>query len=338
MIVAKASIGEVPYLVETLGTARAFATINVKSRVDSIVRKTLVADGAKVRAGDILAELDSRQIRAQIKQAEAALAKNTAENAQAKRDVQRYEALLAKRAGNRINVENARLKVATTAAAMAADEAQIENLKVQLSYYTIKAPIDGRIGVMNVKTGATIRAGDNSSTGVLVTLVQASPIYVSFSLPQALLPLVRAAIAKSEGEVAARPQGAKRYARGTLKLVDSTIDAGTGTITGYAIFDNKDEFLWPGQICDLRVILRRDKNVVSVPREAMQSGQNGNFVFVVDNGKALVKPVKILRAQEGREILASGLEGTETVVIEGALSLRNGSRVQVRNKPAKRDS
>jgi len=331
VLVAKATRGEVPFLIETLGTTKAFAVVNVKSRVDSIIQKVLVADGAKVKEGDVLVELDSRQIRAQIRQAKAALAKDMAENEQAQRDVRRFEELLARRAGNRINVENARLKVATTAAAIEADKAQIDNLEVQLTYYTIKAPISGRIGIFNAKPGNTIRAGDNSATGVLVTIIQSAPIYVSFSLPQALLPEIRKAIDTGIGEVTASPQGSTRSATGKLKLIENAIDTGTGTITVHAIFENQDEFLWPGQLCDLRVVLRRDKEVLSVPREAIQSGQEGTYVFAVEDGVAKVKPVKIIRAQEGREILASGLEGNETVVIEGALSLRNGSRVQIRN-------
>lgn len=338
VLVAKATKSEVPFLIEALGTSRAFATVNVKSRVDSVIQKTFAADGAKVKSGDILVELDSRQIRAQIRQAQAALAKSTAENEQAKRDVRRYSELLARRAGNKINVENARLRVATTAATMAADQAQIDNLKIQLTHYTIRAPINGRIGIFNAKAGSAIRAGDNSATGILVKIIQTAPIYVSFSLPQSLLPDVRKAIETGIGEVTARPQGASRTTTGKLKLVENAIDTGTGTVTVHALFDNKDEFLWPGQLCDLRVILRRDRDIVSVPREAMQSGQNGNFVFVIQDGVAKVRRVTILRAQEGRELLSSGLKGDETVVTEGALSLRNGSRVQVRNNPDKRDS
>jgi membrane fusion protein, multidrug efflux system len=338
VIVAKATKGEVPFLIETLGTTRAFATVNVKSRVDSTIKQIFVADGAKVKAGETLVELDSRQIQAQIKQAEAALAKDTAENAQAGREVRRFEELLARNAGNKVSVENARLKLATTAAAMASDKAQLENLNVQLSYYTIKAPISGRIGIFNAKTGNTIRSGDNTATGVLVTIIQATPIYVSFSLPQSMLPELRKAIDSGAGEVSARPQGTDRSATGKLQLIENAIDVGTGTVTVHAIFDNKDELLWPGQLCNLRVILRRDQGIVSVPREAMQSGQDGNFVFVIEEGVAKIKKVRILRAQEGREIIGTGLDGSETVVIEGALSLRNGTKVQIRNNQTKRDS
>lgn len=339
VIVAKATKAEVPFLIEALGTTKAFATVTLKSRVDSVIQKIHVSDGAKVKAGDILVDLDSRQIQAQIRQAEATLAKDMAENAQAKRDVSRFAELVARQTGTKINLENARLKVATTAAAIEADKAQIENLKVQLSYYTISAPIDGRIGIFNSKEGNTIRAGDNTATGVLVTIIQSAPIYVSFSLPQSLLPEIRQAIESGAGSIEARPQGATRSAIGKLSLIENAIDTTTGTVTIHALFNNTDEFLWPGQLCDLRVVLRTDKDVVSVPREAIQSGQNGNFVFVIENGTARVKPVKVLRSQEGRDILSEGLTGDETVVVDGALSLREGARVEIRsNGPSKRDS
>lgn len=334
VLAGKATIGEVPFLVEALGTARAYSTVNLKSRVDAYIRKIHVADGAKVKAGDLLVELDSRQIRAQIRQAKATLARNTAEHEQAKRDLVRYTSLLARRAGTRISLETAKTKVATTAAAMSADQAQIDNLNVQLSYYTIKAPISGRIGVFNSKEGNIIRAGDSSATGILATIVQATPIYVTFSLPQRHLAAVREAIKAKSGIVDAKPQGTDRWVKGRIALVENTIDANTGTITVQALFENKDEFLWPGQLCDLKITLRIDENIVSVPRDAVQSGQNGNFVFVIENGIARVQPVKLLRSQLGRELIAKGLKGNETLVIDGALSLRKGSRVQIRNQPS----
>lgn len=334
VMAGKATIGEVPFLVEALGTARAFSTVNLKSRVDAYIRKIHVADGAKVKAGDILVELDSRQIRAQIRQAKAALARNTAENEQAKRDLVRFTSLLARRAGTRISLETAKTKVATTAAAMSSDQAQIDNLEIQLTYYTIKAPISGRIGVFNSKEGNIIRAGDSSATGILATIVQATPIYLTFSLPQRHLAAVRSAINSKSGVVEARPQGTDKWIKGRIALVENTINANTGTITVQALFENKDEFLWPGQLCDLKITLRKDQNVVSVPRDAIQSGQQGTFVFVIENGIARAQPIKVLRSQLGRELIAKGLKGNETLVIDGALSLRKGSRVQIRNQPS----
>lgn len=338
VITGQATRGPVPFVIETVGNVQPIATVSIKTRVDSYINKIAVADGAKVNAGDVLVQLDSRQIIAQIAQAEASFARNHALLEQAQRDVRRFSELLARNSGTKINLDNARTQVLTAQALILSDQAQVDNLKVQLSYFTIKAPISGRIGTISAKAGNIIRAGDNSATGILGTIVQTSPIYVSFSLPQNLLPELRAAIAAGTGSVTVKPQGTERTATGKIALLENTIDSATGTITVRAVFENADEFLWAGQLCSVRLVLRTDENVVSVPRDATQSGQNGNFVFIVDKGVAQVKPVQISRSQDGRDIVASGLTGNETVVIDGALSLVNGARVQIRNQTPKRDS
>lgn len=334
--VAQVTRGDMPMVIETVGSVQPMAAVSIKTRVDSYIDKIAVPDGAPVKQGDILVRLDDRQIVAQIKQAEASLARNRALLEQAQRDVRRFAELLAKNTGTKINLDNARTQVATAQALILSDEAQIENLKVQLSYYTIRAPISGRIGTITAKAGNIIRAGDNSATGILGTIVQTTPIYVAFSLPQRMLGEIRAAIASGSGEVVATPQGTDRSAKGKLTLIENQIDAATGTITVRATFENADEFLWAGQLCTVRVVLRTEKNIVSVPREATQSGQTGNFVFVVSKGAVQVKPVTVLRTQDGRDIISSGLEGGETIVVDGALSLVNGSRVLIRSgqKPA----
>jgi len=163
-----------------------------------------------------------------------------------------------------------------------------------------------------------------------------TPVYVTFSLAQRYLPELRQSINANTGHVEATPQGSTRSVRGKIAILDNAIDSATGTIAIRAEFENADEFLWPGQLCNLRIVIRTDPDVVSVPRDATQSGQNGNFVFVVENGVAQVRPVKILRTQDNRDIVESGLKGDETVVTDGALSLVNGSRVQPRNQQAKK--
>jgi membrane fusion protein, multidrug efflux system len=210
-----------------------------------------------------------------------------------------------------------------------------------LSFYTIRAPISGRIGAVNVRPGNIIRAGDNNPTGTLATIVQTTPIYVIFSVPQRLLPDYRAALLSKESFVEATPQGSKQPVRGRVAVIDNTIDPATGTVAVRAQFDNPDDKLWPGQLCNLRVVLRTERDVVSVPRTATQSGQTGTFVYVVENGVARVRPVTIARTQDGRDIVAEGLKGGEAIVVEGALALFNGARVETRTPAraaAKRDS
>lgn len=341
VVLDQARRGEVPVVHDAVGTVQPLAVVALKSRVDAQVQDITVPDGAVVKEGQLLARLDSRQIEAQIKQAEASLVRNKTVLEQATRDVGRFEELVARNAGTRVSLDNARTQVAAAKASILGDQAQIENLKVQLSFYTIRAPISGRIGTVNVKAGNIIRAGDNTVTGTLATIVQTTPIYVVFSVPQRLLADYRAAINSKDSYVEAIPQGSKEPVRGRIAFIDNTIDPATGTVAVRAEFANGDDKLWPGQLCNLRVVLRTEQDVVSVPRTATQTGQNGNYVYVIDNGIARVRPVKISRTQDGRDIVAEGMKGGEQIVVEGALALFNGARIETRtpaSAAAKRDS
>ena len=328
--------GPMPFMAEAVGTVQPIASVAIRSRIDAQIDSILVADGAPVKAGDILVRLDSRQIEAQIKQAEAALAKNRTALEQAERDVSRFSELVAKQTGTQVSLDNAKTAAAAVRASIMGDEAQIENLKVQLSWYTIKAPISGRVSTFSQKAGNIVRSGDSSATGTLTTIVQTTPIYVAFSVPQRLLGDLRDALSREDSEVSVTPQGANKSVKGRLAVIENTIDAATGTIIVRAAFNNPDEILWAGQLCSVRMTMRVDQDVVSVPREAVQAGQSGSFVYVIEDGVARVRPVQLARFQEGREIVTSGLKGGENVVVDGALALTNGARVEIRNAEVKK--
>ena len=328
--------GPMPFMAEAVGTVQPIASVAIRSRIDAQIDSILVADGAPVKAGDILVRLDSRQIEAQIKQAEAALAKNRTALEQAERDVSRFSELVAKQTGTQVSLDNAKTAAAAARASIMGDEAQIENLKVQLSWYTIKAPISGRVSTFSQKAGNIVRSGDSSATGTLTTIVQTTPIYVAFSVPQRLLGDLRNALSREDSEVSVTPQGANKSVKGRLAVIENTIDAATGTIIVRAAFNNPDEILWAGQLCSVRMTMRVDQDVVSVPREAVQAGQSGSFVYVIEDGVARVRPVQLARFQEGREIVTSGLKGGENVVVDGALALTNGARVEIRNAEVKK--
>jgi RND family efflux transporter MFP subunit len=251
---------------------------------------------------------------------------------QAVRDALRTADLLTRGSGTQLNVDNAKTQVASSKAVLAADQALLENQKVQLSWYTLIAPITGRLGTFNAKAGNIVRSGDNNASGIIATIVQTSPIYVAFSIPQTALADVRDAIAEGRSEVVATPQGGKRSAVGKIAVLDNTIDAATGTIMIRAMFPNADDVLWPGQLCNVRVTLRVDPDVISVPRIATQSGQIGNFIYVVENGVARSRKVTVGRFQDGRDIILDGLQGGETIVSDGALLLIDGSRVEIRKE------
>ena len=284
----------------------------------------------------MIVELDARQIDAQIKQSEAALAKDQTVLTQATRDAARFQVLFAKGADTRLNLDNAKTAVAAAEAQIANDEALIENEKVQRSWYTIASPINGRVGTFAAKRGNILRASDNTTTGTLATIVQTQPIYVAFSVPQARLPELHDAIAANGAETAATPQGGSKPAIGKVSVLDNTVDTTTGTIMVRATFPNNDKSLWPGQLCNVRVTLRTDPDTISIPREATQSGQIGTFVYVIENGIAHIRPVKLGRYQDGRDIVLDGLQGGETVVTDGALQLVEGARVEVQKDNSKK--
>lgn len=328
VIVGRAERRTMPVRIDTIGTVQPVASVVLRSRVDSQIDEILVSDGAVVHAGDILVKLDARQIIAQIQQAEAALAKDQAQLEQGQRDVERYSALVAKQAGTQINLDNAMTQVATLNAAVMGDQAALENLKVQLSYFTITAPITGRVGTISMKAGNLARAGEAGTA--LATINQISPIYVTLSVRQNLLAELRTALNQNIGDVTATPQGSKISASGKIKVIDNTIDAATGTINVKALFENKDEVLWPGQLCSVRINLRDDPNVVTVPRSAVQSGQIGNFVYVVQDNKAHIVPVTADTTIDNFTIIRSGLNGGEAVVTDGAMLLTNDAAVDIR--------
>ena len=334
--VGKSERGPLPYITDAIGTVQPIASVALRSRIDAQIESILVPDGARVKAGDILVKLDARQIEAQIKQAEATLAKDRAALEQAERDVSRYTELMSRQTGTQVSLDNAKTTATSARAAILGDQAQIENLNVQLSWYTIKAPLDGRVGTFSQKAGNIIRSGDATATGTLITIVQTTPIYVSFSVPQRLLSDLREAAMRSDSEITATPQGSTKPARGKISVIDNVIDPATGTITVRATFDNPDELLWAGQLCSVRIQLRVDPDVVSVPREAIQSSQNGTYVYIVEDGVARSRPIELGRFQENRQVILKGLNGNETIVTDGALALVNGSRVETRGPDAKK--
>lgn len=315
-----------PVRFDTIGVVQPMASVVLRSRVESQVTEVLVADGATVKEGDVIVRLDQRTIEAQIKQAEAQISRSQAQLEQAQRDVRRFEQLIANDAGSRVNLDNSRTQMATLQAQIIADQAALENLKVQLGFYTIRAPISGRIGVVGVKPGNIAKTADTATP--FATLIQTSPIYVAFAVPQKLLTDLRSAMMDGTAVVTATPQGATKSATGKIAVIDNSVDNASGTITLRAVFDNESELLWPGALCNVRVTLRTEPNAVVVPREAVQTGQNGNFVFVVQDGVAKVRPVTVDRAIDNESVISSGVKAGDSIVTDGQLLLTDGVRVE----------
>jgi membrane fusion protein, multidrug efflux system len=315
----------VPVRIEVLGSVTPIASVAIKSRVDSEITGVHFADGALVREGDLLFTLDSRTIEAQVRQVEGLLAGAKANLEQAERDVARYTELLAKNATTLVTLQNARTQTNIYRASVDSNTAQLENLNVQLSYCKIRAPITGRASMAAVKVGNFVRAGDST----LASLIQTAPVYVTFALSQSYLPDLRQALANESASIEAIIPGDPRRARGQVTMIENSVDAPTGTVPVRATMPNTDELLWPGTLVQVRLTFRQEE-AVTVPSTAVQVSQSGSYVFVVNNDVATVRPVQVARVLDSESVLASGLEGGETVVTNGQLLLSNGAKVAVR--------
>jgi RND family efflux transporter MFP subunit len=324
--VAVATKKMVPVRVDLLGSVTPIASVAVKSRLDSEIVGVHFQDGAMVRQGDILFTMDARAIEAQLHQAEGTLAKDQALLEGAERDVRRYTDLVSKGATPVTNLDNSKTQVATFQGAVKADQASIENLKVQIGYCTIRAQISGRVSMAAVKVGNFVRAADVTP---IASIIQTAPVYVTFALPQRSLPELRAALANESANIEAIIPGDPRKSGGQVTMIENTVDPTTGTVPVRATMPNADELLWPGTLISVRLNFREEE-AVTVPSTAIQVGQSGPYVFVIKDGVASVQPVKVARALDTETVLESGLNGGETVVTEGQLLLNNGTKVSAR--------
>jgi multidrug efflux system membrane fusion protein len=319
-----------PVFIEALGTVTPIEAVAVRSRLDSEIVGVHFRDGATVKKGDLLLTLDSRAIEAQIIQAEGNIARDKAQLEGAERDVRRYTDLVAKNATPVVNLDNAKTQSDTFRAAIRADEGALENLKVLLTYCTIRAPISGRISTAAVKVGNFVRAMD---VAPIATINQIAPIYVAFAVPQRNLPDVRAALAAETATVEAIVAGEKRRPSGQLTMIENAVDSATGMVTMRATMDNADQVLWPGALVTMRLTLRYEEGVV-LPTRAVLTGQAGKYVYVVKDNVAHVQHVTVAWGNETETVVSEGLAGGESVVTNGQLQLNNGTKVSAREPKA----
>jgi membrane fusion protein, multidrug efflux system len=315
-----------PVRLTALGNVTPVASVAIKTQVDTTITEVHFRDGASVQKGDLLFTLDCRQIEADMKRVQAIIdgAQSTLEQAQ--RDVERYTDLVGRNATPIVTLNNAQTAVNVSRATAESNRAQLENLKVQLSFCTIRASISGRISMANVKVGNFVRQAD---TTPMATINQMVPVYVSFTVPQKNLPDIRKAIAAETATVEAIIPGEEKRAIGQVTMIENSVDPATGMAMVRATMPNKNELLWPGTLVTTDMTLRNEDGVV-VPSQAVQVSQTGTFVFVIKDGVAQVQDVKVERQIGTESVIASGLNGGETVVTEGQLLLSSGTRVNVR--------
>jgi RND family efflux transporter MFP subunit len=327
---AKAERKSVPVDVDAIGMVTPISSVALKSRVETTIVSVHFEDGAKVAEGDLLFTLDSRQIDAQIEQAEGVLAKDQAQLEGAQRDFKRYGELIGKGATTQVNLDNAKTAADILIGTIKADQSALDNLKVQKSFTLIRAPFSGRISAANVKVGNFVRPADLSP---LAVINQMAPVYVAFAVPQRVLVDLRESMAKGASGVTATIPGHQRSETGKVAMVDNTVDATTGMVTVRGIMNNENETLWPGTLVATKLTIRSEDAVV-VPTVAVQRSQNGNYVFLVKDGVAKVQPVKVDRTFQGSSVVSEGLSGDESVVVDGQLLLSDGSRVEPRTRKA----
>jgi len=330
VVVVAAAAKPMPILIEAVGTVQAIASIQIKPRLDSQIMKVLVEEGALVKEGDLLFELDQRSLKAQLAQIEAQIRKDEAQVAQAKRDSARSEGLLGKGAGTVVARDTNLTAQKAAEAQLESNEALRTTILTQLSFTEIKAPVSGRIGSIPNKAGTVVRVADNTAASVLATINQVDPIYLQFAIPQVYLPELRAAMAEGNVTVNALVDD-KRKQSGSVAFIENTVDPMTGTVMVKAKIPNANEGLWPGQFVKAELVLGVEPQAISIPAPAVQLGPQGPYIFVVKDGRvAEVRPITIRRTQGGESVIGSGLKVGEQVVTDGQLRLVNGAAVTIK--------
>ncbi|MGB8957471.1 MAG: efflux RND transporter periplasmic adaptor subunit [Candidatus Aminicenantales bacterium] len=327
--VASAEQKDVPLEIASVGRAEALATVSVKAQVGGEVTGVYFKEGQNVRKGDRLFTIDPRPFEIAVRQAESLLEKDRAQLKNAEADVTRYADLVQKDYVTKEQYDALIANRDVLVAAVKADEAGISNARLNLDYATVRSPIDGRTGKLLIDAGNIIKAND---VGAAVVIDQISPIYVTFSVPEQNLVRIKEFMAKEalKVETVAAGEG-QTPASGVLTFVDNAIDETTGTIMLRGTFDNTDLALWPGQFLNVRLTLTTEKGVVVVPSQAVQTGQAGEYVFVVkDDLTAEMRPVKVAREFGGESVIAEGLKPGERVVTDGQLRLGPGAKVEVK--------
>lgn len=356
--VAKVTLKSVPVDITVVGNVEAYSVVSIRAQTGGMLTEVHFKDGDYVKKGDLLFVIDPKPLEGQmnsakanlakssalLKQAQAQLARDTANATYAHDQAERYQkgvadGVFAKEQGEQLKsaaaaqqqvLEADRAAIASAEAQIAADQSAINNLNIQLGYTTVKATLDGRSGNILQKAGNIVTA----NTTDLATIYAVEPIYVTFAVPEARLADVKRYSESNKLAVTARAQdGTGDLERGELTFIDNAVDTSTGTIKLKGTFPNKDHKLWPGQFVNVGLRLTTRNNAVVVPNQAVQTGQDGTYVYVVGEDRSVsVRPVKTGPRIDQDMVIDEGLQGGEIVVTEGQLRLQPGSKVQIRDQ------
>jgi membrane fusion protein, multidrug efflux system len=330
ILAAKVEQRTVSDTIRAIGRVEAFSTVEVKAQINGQIMQVNFRQGQDVKQGDLLFTIDPRPFEAALHQAQANLAKDRAQYRQAAADEHRYSTLLKERVGSRQQYDQVEATAASLSASVDADEAAVQTAQLNLEYTSIRAPIDGRTGDLLVHAGALVKPDADTA---MVVINQVHPVYVDFAIPEQKLPAVREFMAERKLAVqVSLPQQQGPLESGELNFVDNSVDAKTGTINLKGLFANTDARLWPGEFVNTTLVLHEHPGAILVPSQAVQTGQQGSFVFVVQPSmKAEIRPVVIGESIDNQTVVTSGLKPGETVVTDGQLRLIPGATVTIKS-------
>jgi RND family efflux transporter MFP subunit len=329
VVTARAEARDVPVRLEANGSVTPLQSVDVRAQVTSTVREVHIREGQNVRQGDLLFSLDSRTDEANLKKAQAQVEKDKADLSTAQRNLERQRGLMQQKFISQAALDTAQNQVDTLTGQLAIDTAAVEAARVAIGYGQIRAPFAGRTGIINVRPGSLVMPSGATSTTAppMVTITQIDPISVQFTLPEKELPGLQRALAAGQLEVTARPQADAQPVKGRVNFVDNAVDTATGTIRVKAEFDNREGRLWPGMYATVTLSPRTIANATVVPAQAVQTGPEARFIYVVgDDRKVQQQPVTLAYVDNGVAVV-NGLKAGARVVVEGAQNVRPGIAV-----------
>lgn len=330
VVTALAESRDVPVRLTANGTVTALQTVDLRSQVTSIVKQVHIREGQSVHPGELLFTLESGTEAANLKKAQAQVEKDQADLATAQRNLERQRELFRQKFISQAALDTVQNSVDTLTGQMAIDRAAVEAARVALAYTEIRAPFAGRTGIINVRPGSLVQPGSNASSATspaLVTITQVDPITVAFTLPEKELPGLQRALAAGPVSAVAMPPAAGEKFTGRIVFVDNAVDSTTGTIRLKAEFANPQAKLWPGMFVNVQVSPRTIQNATVVPTQAVQTGPDKRFVYVVQpDRKVIQRDVSLAYVEEGIAVV-EGVQPGARVVVEGAQNLRPGSAV-----------
>jgi len=325
--VAQAVEKTVPIELTAIGSADAYSNVSIKAQVNAILEQVHIQEGQFVQKGDLLFTLDARPFEAALAQAQANLERDKAQAELDDVQAKRYAALYKAGVAAKEQLDQMQANADAQQAAVRADEAAVESARLQLSYCKIYAPTSGRTGALQVYPGNIVKQND---VPVLIVINQVTPIYIDFSIPEQYLGAVDTFMKRGRLKVEATPYGDTKAEIGYLTFIDNNVDTTTGTIKLKATFENADHRLWPGQFSTVLLRLAEDENATVVPSQAVQTGQNGDIIWVVKTDKTVEqRSVKVGRTVGAESVILSGVRPGETVVTDGQLRLIPNMRVQI---------